>query len=103
MNPLLFVALTLSAGAVVHGSVIFLERDKASMFKAMAISALIVSGSNVARWLGLSPEPILEWIVYIAVTAYCVRILYRLKLLNSITVGTCYVAGSYVLAQATGF
>jgi hypothetical protein len=42
----------------------------------------------------------LEWAIYIALTACCVRILYKMKLFNSITVGTCYVAGSYVLAQA---
>jgi hypothetical protein len=100
MNPLLFVGLTLSASAVVHYSVRFLERDKTSMFKAMAISALVVSGSNVAGWVGFSSGPIFEWLVYTAATACCVRILYKLKLSNSITVGTCYVAGSYVLAHA---
>jgi hypothetical protein len=99
MNPLLFIGLTLSACAVVHFSVAFLEPAKASMAKAVALSALVVVGSNVARWVGFSPGPILQWTVYIVVTACCVRLLYKLKSLNSVTVGACYVAGSYVLAQ----
>ena len=100
MNPVLFFTVTLSASAIAHYSIVFLEPAKASVLKAVALNALLVIGSNLARSSGFSPEPILEWAVYIVVTAGFVRALYRLKLLNSVTVGACYVAGSYVLAHA---
>lgn len=98
MNPFFFVALTLSACAIAHYSVVFLEPDKASVLKAAALSAFLVIGSNVARSSGFSPDPLFEWAAYIVATAVLVRMLYKLKLLNSVTVGACYVAGSYVLA-----
>ena len=103
MNPLLFFGLTLSACAVVHYCVVLLEPAKASMFKAMTLSVLVVSSSNFAQGFGFSPDPILEWVVYIVVAACGARALYKLKLLNSVTVGTCYVAGSYALAQFAVF
>lgn len=102
MNSVLFIALTVSACAIAHYSVVFLEPAKASAFKAIALSAFLVIGSNVARWSGFDPEPILEWAVYIVITAGFARALYQLKLLNCVTVGACYVAGSYVLAVVVG-
>jgi len=100
MNLLLFVALTLSACAIAHSSVAFLEPAKASVFKALALNAVLVIGSNIATWSGFKTDAMLELLVYIVVAAGLVRVLYRLKLLNSVTVAGCYVAGSYVLARA---
>jgi len=100
MNPIYFVALTLSACAIAHYSIAFLEPAKASVFKAVGLNAFLVIGSNVARWSGFGPDPILEWVVYFVITAILVRALYKLKVLNSVTVGACYVAGSYALALA---
>jgi hypothetical protein len=100
MNPLLFLGLTLSASAVAHYSVVFLEPHKASVLKAMALNILVVALSNIARWTDLSFQPAAEWLVYVVVTAACVQGLYKLKSHNCLTVGTCYVAGSFVLAQA---
>jgi hypothetical protein len=99
MNPLSFLGLTLAASAVTHCSVRFLEPERASLLKAVALNALLVIGANFAHWSGARPDPVVEWIVYVVVTAACVRSLYRLKPFNSVTVGACYVAGSYVLAQ----
>ena len=100
MNPLLFLGLTLSASAVVHYSVVFLEPRKASLLKAMALNILVVGASHAARGTDIVAQPAAEWLFYIAITALCVQALYKLKSLNSLTVGTCYVAGSFVLAQA---
>jgi len=100
MNPVFFVTLTMSACAVAHYSVVFLEPSKASWGKATMLGVFLVIGSNVAHWSGFNPIPMLEWIVYIVVTGGFVGALYKLKPLNSFTVGACYVAGSYVLAQA---
>ena len=103
MNPLFFFGLTFSACAVTHYSVVFLEPTKASWLKALTIGALLLIGSNIARWSGFNPLPMLEWMVYIVVTGGFVGALYRLRPLNSFTVGACYVAGSYVLAHAAHF
>ena len=100
MNPVVFVALTMSACATAHYSVVFLEPSKASWYKATTLSVLLVIGSNIAHWSGFNPLPLLEWIVYVVVTGGFVGALYKLKPLNSFTVGACYVAGSYVLANA---
>jgi hypothetical protein len=100
MNPILFVAATLSASAIAHYSIVFLEPAKASMFKAIAMNALLVIGSSVARSSGFGTSPILEWIVYSVLAGSLVHALYKLKLLNSFTVGASYVAGSYALAHA---
>lgn len=99
MNPILFVALTLSACAIAHYSVAFLEPAKASVLKAVAFNAVLVLGANVAMRGGFNPGPVLQWTVYILIAAGLARVLYRLKLLNSVTVAACYVAGSYALAQ----
>jgi hypothetical protein len=100
MNPILFIALSMTACAIAHYSVVFLEPSKASWFKAMALGVFTVVGSNVARWNGFSAAPILEWMVYIVVTGGFVWALYKLKPLNNLTVGACYVAGSYLLVHA---
>jgi hypothetical protein len=100
MNPLFFLGLTFSACAVTHYSVLFLEPTKASWMKALTIGVFLVVGSNIARWSGFNPVPMLEWIVYIVVTGGFVGALYKLRPMNSFTVGACYVAGSYVLAYA---
>ena len=98
MNPILFMMLTMSACAIAHYSVVFLEPSKASSFKAATLGILPVIGSNLAHGAGFQPTPVLEWTIYIAITAGLARTLYGLKPLNNVTVGACYVAGSYVLA-----
>ncbi len=90
----------MSACAIAHYSVVFLEPAKASWLKATTIGVLLVIGSNIARWSGFHPLPMVEWSVYIVITGGFVGALYKLKPLNSFTVGACYVAGSYVLAYA---
>lgn len=103
MNSIQFVALSIIACAIAHYSVVFLEPLKASWFKASTLGILLMLGSNVARWTGFNVEPILEWFIYIVVAGGFVWSLYKLKPLNSLTVGGCYVAGSYVLAHAVHF
>lgn len=99
MNPFFFLTLTVSACAIAHYSIVFLEPSRASWFKATILGVSLVIGSNLANWAGFNPTPLLEWIVYIAVASGYAWSLFKLKPLNSVTVGTCYVAGSYVLAR----
>ena len=103
MQPILFIALTTGACAMAHYSIVFLEPEKASFLKAVAFNALLVVGSNIARSAGFNPEPLLEWTVYLLLAAGLVWALYKLKPINTITVGACYVAGSYALAHAASF
>ena len=102
MNPVLFVALTFSACAVAHYSVVFLEPAKSSVLKAGMLNLFLVVGSNAIHWTGATPGPVLEWCIYITGATVIARVLFKLKFTNCITVGACYVAGSYVLAHGIG-
>jgi hypothetical protein len=98
---LLFILVLFAAAiAVAHFSVMFIERPKASLWKAAGVVVLFMVFNNLAQRLSLElPTPI-EWVIYIAFATLTVWALFRLKPMNNFTVAACYVVGRWALVYA---
>src|SRR5262245_22261301 len=99
MNPalLLLIAITIVAIAIAHYAVVFLEKPKASWWKAIVLVVIFAVGNNLALRVGLNLPILLHWVAYILIVAGVVWALYRLKPFHNVTVAACYVVGRFAL------
>lgn len=95
---LLFMLVLFSlATAIAHLSVVFLERPKASLWKAVGVVISFMVFNNLAlRFAPDVPAP-LQWVIYIGFVTLVVWALFRLKPMNNVTVAACYVVGRWAL------
>jgi hypothetical protein len=100
MTLLFIVILFAAAVAIAHATVLFIERPKASWWKAAAVVVSFTLFNNLAHRFALEMPTALEWIVYVAFVAFVVWVLFRLKPLNNLTVAACYVVGRWALVYA---
>lgn len=100
MAPLLLlVAVWVAAVVVAHYSVVLVERNKASWWKAAALAvSFSILGSMAARY-GPDAPPLLRWLLYFAVVSILVWTLFRLKPLNNLAVAACYLGGSQLITS----
>ena len=80
---------------LIHYSVYFLERDKASPKKAAAILFIVLIVDNIFSPFEVSLPEWSQWIISITMISVLVWWLFRLKPYNVITVATVYVVGVY--------
>jgi phosphate starvation-inducible membrane PsiE len=100
MALLFILVLFAAAVAIAHFSVLFIERPKASLWKAAGVVLLFMVFNNVAQRFSLELPAPAEWVIYIAFAAFVVWVLFRLKPLNNVTVAACYVVGRWALVYA---
>ena len=103
MALLLLVALWAAAAGIVHYSVVFIERPKASWWRASAFVVIFAVANNTAIRFGLNLPVLLHWAAYFLAAAVIVWLLFRLKPFNNVTVAACYVVGRYLLVLGASY
>jgi hypothetical protein len=76
---------------------VFIERPKASLWKAAALVLAFTVFNNLVQRLSIELPAPSEWAIYIAFAAMVVWALFKLKPINNLTVGVCYVVGRWAL------
>jgi hypothetical protein len=100
MALLFILGLFAAALAIAHFSVVFIERPKASWWKAAVVVLLFMVFNNLARRISLELPAPAEWAIYVAFMTFVVWALFRLKPMNNVTVAACYVVGRWALVYA---
>jgi hypothetical protein len=100
MTLLFILALFAAAVAIAHFSVVFIERPKASLWKAAGVVLLFMAFNNLKQRLSLELPAPAEWVLYVAFMTFIVWALFRLKPMNNFTVAACYVVGRWALVYA---
>lgn len=100
MAPLLLlVAVWFSAIVIVHYSVAFLERSKASWWKAATLAVFFSIGGSVAARYAPAVPYFVRWVLCFAIVSSLVWLLFRLRMWNNFAVAACYLAGSHIVAS----
>jgi hypothetical protein len=93
MAAIILIVLTTISFCLVHFSIYFLEREKASGRKAGVVLLCFFLFNNSIRYLGIEmPWPV-EWASYIGFVSVVIWLLFRLKPLHSVTAATFYLVG----------
>ncbi len=82
---LLFILLLFAAAvAIAHLTVLFIERPKASLWKAAVVVLSFTVFNNLAQRFSPELPTLVQWVVFIGFVALIVWALFRLKPMNNL-------------------